>query len=46
MLTVVEHACNSSIWEIEVGGARVQGQSTSEFEGSLSYKKPCLKTNR
>lgn len=41
-------ACNPSTWEVDTGRADVQGQPQvhSEFEASLIYMKPCLKSTR
>ena len=40
------HICHPSTWEMEAGGSGVQGHPWlhSEFEASLGYMRPCLKT--
>ena len=41
------HMCTPSTWKGKTGGSEVQGHPGlhSEFEASLSYLRPALKTN-
>jgi hypothetical protein len=46
---MVTHACNPNIWEAEVEGLQVPGQTGlyREFQASLSYTaRPCLSQNK